>query len=181
MRRLLTVRRALFQWVAAAAMIGPAALGGLDAQERQPGRREDLVPERKRATQVANDEAQDEQRKDELAKAAANVRDAWLVHDAAKIVANSPELVVQLPGADPSTAVGARQAAALLTDFLSAAKEVALAIKGVRVVQPGQGYVEMLRRYRLDGTQDVRAQSLFLGYRKAKDGWVLVELRAIEP
>ena len=117
----------------------------------------------------------------ELTSAAAAVRAAWLAHDAATVVGGSAQLVVQLPGADPSAALDARQAAALLSDFFDAAREVDLVVREIREVDSGTGYVEMARRYRVDGTQDVRAQNLFLSYRRAKQSWVLVELRAIEP
>jgi hypothetical protein len=46
-------------------------------------------------------------------------------------------------------------------------------------VEPGRGYVELQRRYRIAGTQDVRTQSLLLGYRLARTGWSLVELRVV--
>lgn len=112
----------------------------------------------------------------ELASAAAAVRRAWLAHDAAKIVANSPQLMIQLPGADPSAALGARQAAALLSDFLATAEEVDLKVRA-KGVNAERGYVELVRRYRINGTQDVRAQSLYLGYRRGPRSWILAELR----
>ena len=38
-------------------------------------------------------------------------------------------------------------------------------VRAAREVEPGRGYVELQRRYRVAGTQDVRTQSLLLGYR----------------
>ena len=35
------------------------------------------------------------------------------------------------------------------------------------------------RRYRIAGTQDIRTQSLLLGYRLLRTGWRLVELRIV--
>jgi len=86
---------------------------------------------------------------------------------------------VQLPGADPSAALGPAQAAALLADFLATAQEVETTVRAAREVEPGRGYVELQRRYRIAGTQDVRTQSLLLGYRLARTGWSLVELRVV--
>ena len=86
---------------------------------------------------------------------------------------------MQLPGADPSAALGPEQAAALLADFLASAQEVETTVRAAREVEPGRGYVELERRYRIAGTQEVRTQSLLLGYRVARTGWILVELRVV--
>jgi hypothetical protein len=114
-----------------------------------------------------------------LEQAAGRARQAWLTHNAVGLVADSPQLLVQLPGADPSVALGPDQAAALLNDFLAQAQEVACEVRAAREVEPGRGYVELQRRYRIAGTQDIRVQSLLLGYRQGRAGWVLVELRVV--
>ncbi|HEU5040278.1 MAG TPA: hypothetical protein VFT84_05640 [Gemmatimonadales bacterium] len=114
-----------------------------------------------------------------LDAAAERARSAWLGHDAAALVADSPRLLVQLPGTDPSVALGPAQAAALLHDFLGQASEVETTVRAARVVEPGRGYVELQRKYRIQGTQEVRIQSLLLGYRESRAGWVLVELRVV--
>lgn len=114
-----------------------------------------------------------------LAEAAEHARTAWFAHDAARLVADSPRLLVQLPGADPSAALGPAQAAALLGDFFASAQEVEIVVRAAREVEPGRGYVELQRRYRVAGTQEVRIQSLLLGYRLGRSGWSLVELRVV--
>ena len=114
-----------------------------------------------------------------LHQAAERARLAWSSHNPAALVANSPRLVVQLPGADPSVALGPAQAAALLADFLAPAQEVETIIRAAREVEPGRGYVEIQRRYRVTRTQDVRQQVLLLGYRLERSGWSLVELRVV--
>ena len=114
-----------------------------------------------------------------LIAAAQHARAAWLAHDAAGLVADSPRLLVQLPGADPSAALGPAQAAALLTDFLAPSQEVETVVRAAREVEPGRGYVELQRRYRVAGTQEIRSQSLLLGYRLGRAGWSLVELRVV--
>jgi hypothetical protein len=164
-------------FLVAAAAVGAGALG---AQERPQPRPRPRPEERIEAGEVGRGAAESQSRH-QLAKAAARVREAWLAHDPAGIVAGSPQLVIQLPGADPSAALAARQAAALLAAFFATAREVELTVRGTQEVEPGQGHVEMLRRYRVSGTQDIRAHTLFLGYRRGQQGWVLVELRAIEP
>jgi len=115
-----------------------------------------------------------------LRSAAEQARSAWFAHDAPGLVAESPGLQVQLPGADPSAALGPDQAAALITDFLASAQEVETEVRAAREVEPGRGYVELQRRYRIAGTQELRTQGLLLGYRLGGRGWELVELRVIE-
>lgn len=114
-----------------------------------------------------------------LQEAAERARRAWSTHNPAALVASSPRLVVQLPGADPSVALGPAQAAALLADFLAPAQEVETIIRAAREVEPGRGYVEIQRRYRVTRTQDVRHQVVLLGYRLERGGWRLVELRVV--
>jgi hypothetical protein len=114
-----------------------------------------------------------------LEAAAEQARQAWFTHDPAALIARSPRLLVQLPGAEPSAALGPDQAAALLADFLASGQEVETVVRAAREVGPGRGYVELQRRYRVAGTQNVRTQVLLLGYRRARTGWVLVEFRVL--
>ncbi len=114
-----------------------------------------------------------------LATAAEQARQAWFAHDARGLVAESPRLMVQLPGADPSAALEPDQAAALISDYLASAQEVETVVRAAREVEGGRGYVELQRRYRVAGTQNVRVQSLLLGYRQGRTGWLLVELRVV--
>jgi hypothetical protein len=115
----------------------------------------------------------------DLDAAAERARQAWFSHNPAALVADSPRLLIQLPGADPAVALGPAQAAALLADFLAPAQEVETLVLAAREVGPGRGYVELQRRYRVVGTQDVRAQVLLLGYRLEAGGWSLVEFRVV--
>jgi len=114
-----------------------------------------------------------------LGAAAEQARRAWFAHDAAALVADSPRLLVQLPGADPSAALGPEHAAARLRDVLASAMEVETVVRAAGETEPGRGYVELQRRYRITGTQEVRVQGLLLGYRKTRTGWSLVELRVV--
>ena len=115
----------------------------------------------------------------DLETAAERARAAWFAQSAATLVANSPRLLIQLPGADPSVALGPEQAAALLTDFVAPAQEVETVVRAAREVEPGRGYVELQRQYRVAGTQNVRVQILLLGYRLDETGWTLVEFRVV--
>jgi len=114
-----------------------------------------------------------------LAMAAEQAGRAWFDHDARALVAESPRLLVQLPGAAPSVALGPDQAAALLADYMVQGQEVETVVRAAREVESGRGYVELQRRYRVAGTQEVKLQSLLLGYRLGREGWRLVELRVV--
>jgi hypothetical protein len=114
-----------------------------------------------------------------LSDAAEEARQAWFNHEPNAMVADAPRLLVQLPGADPSIALGPAQASALLADFMRQGEEVETVVRAAREVEPGRGYVELQRRYRIAGTQDVRTQSLLLGYRLQRSQWRLVELRIV--
>jgi hypothetical protein len=116
---------------------------------------------------------------DGLNQAAERARQAWFAHNPAALIGNSPRLLIQLPGADPSVALGPAQAAALLGDFLAPSQEVEVLVRAARQVEPERGYVELQRRYRVTGTQDVRSQVLLLGYRQDRTGWTLVEFRVV--
>lgn len=115
----------------------------------------------------------------DLDQAAEKARQAWFAHNTAALVAESPRLLIQLPGAEPSVALGPDQAAALLSNFLSNGQEVETVVRAAREVAPSQGYVELQRKYRVVGTQNVRTQVLLLGYRRGQGGWTLVEFRAV--
>jgi hypothetical protein len=110
---------------------------------------------------------------------AERARGAWFSHNPAALIAHSPRLLIQLPGTDPSAALGPDQAAALLSDFMAAAQEVETGVRAAREVEPGRGYVELQRQYRVSGTQNVRVQVLLLGYRLEESGWRLVEIRVV--
>ena len=64
-----------------------------------------------------------------LNDAAEDARQAWFDHDARALVADAPRLLVQLPGADPSIALGPAQAAALLSDFMRQGQEVETVVR----------------------------------------------------
>jgi hypothetical protein len=115
----------------------------------------------------------------DLRDAAERARRAWFAHNASALVAESPRLLIQLPGAEPSVALGPAQATALLADFLASGQEVETLVRAAREVGPGRGDVELQRRYRVAGTQNILVQVLLLGYRRLKGGWTLVEVRVV--
>ncbi len=113
-----------------------------------------------------------------LAEVAERVRQAWLVHDVQAVVGQSSSVVLQIPGADPSAPVDRAQAIELLRRHLRAGAERGLRVSAVREVEPGRGYAELDRRYVVAGTSDERRETIFLGFRKPGQEWMLSELRS---
>jgi hypothetical protein len=113
-----------------------------------------------------------------LEAAAQRARAAWLAHDPAALLSGSPGVILQIPGADPSSAIGRDQAGELLTRFFRTSVERAVEISVAREVQEGRGYVEMVRRFSVAGTAEERRETVFLGLRWWGERWVVVELRA---
>jgi hypothetical protein len=74
------------------------------------------------------------------------------------------------------------QAIRLLEGLFRRTEEVDIRVVSSREVGPGQGYVELRRRYRLSGTGEERTQRVLLAFRRGPEGgrWGLVELRVVE-
>ncbi len=113
-----------------------------------------------------------------LSEAASRAKDAWSAHDAQGLVGRSSTLILQIPGADPSSPLGRPQAIELLRRYFRPADERGLDITAIREVEPGKGFVELTRRYVVAGTTELRRETLFLGYRLLGRDWRLVELRS---
>lgn len=113
-----------------------------------------------------------------LPEAAQQARQAWLGHNPQALVGQSPSLVLQIPGADPSSPVGRAQAVELLRRYLRPVEERGLDVTVIREVEPGKGFVELTRRYVVTGTTELRRETLFLGFRLQGGRWALVELRS---
>ena len=94
-----------------------------------------------------------------LEDAAQHARQAWLAHDPATLLQGSPGVILQIPGADPSAAMGRGQAVELLSRYLLTAAELGVDIAAAREVEE-------------------RRETVFLGLRRVGEQWVVVELRA---
>jgi hypothetical protein len=113
-----------------------------------------------------------------LSEAAARAKSAWLTHDPLALVGPSSGLILQIPGADPSSPVDRPQAIELLRRYFRPVAERGLDVTAIREVEPGKGFVELARRYVVTGTTELRHETLFLGYRLMGREWRLVELRS---
>ncbi|MFZ5624634.1 MAG: hypothetical protein ACOY71_09435 [Gemmatimonadota bacterium] len=112
-------------------------------------------------------------------RAAAEAAVAWRHHDIRALLATSPRILVQLPHANPSSALSRMQATEVLRDYLAGGAEIDVTVRGAREVRPGVGYAELTRRYRVAGTDEQREVTLLLSFRRGPDGWELVELRVV--
>ena len=113
-----------------------------------------------------------------LPEAAERAKQAWMAHDPQALVGQSPSIVLQLPGADPSSPLGRAQAVELLRRYLRSVEERGLDVTVIREVEPGKGFVELTRRYVVAGTTELRRETLFLGFRLEAGRWALAELRS---
>jgi len=113
-----------------------------------------------------------------LPQAAERAKQAWLAHDPQALVGQSSNLVLQIPGADPSSPLGRAQAVELLRRYLRPVEERGLDVTVIREVEPGKGFVELTRRYVVAGTTELRRETLFLGFRLQGGRWALAELRS---
>jgi hypothetical protein len=116
-----------------------------------------------------------------LSKAGEGARAAWSARDFDALVAGGVRIQLQLPGADPSAAVGQAQAVALLRAYVRGTVEVGLRVENAREVGPDRAFVELSRRYRAEGTDEVREEGILLGYRwsRGEGGWRLADLRVV--
>lgn len=117
-----------------------------------------------------------------IATAAAAARSAWEVQRAPGVIGEGARILLQLPGSGSRSSVSREQAVRLLEGLFRRAEEVEVRVTAAREVAAGQGYAELLRRYRVSGTSEERSQRVLLAYRwdRGRGGWVLVELRVLE-
>jgi hypothetical protein len=113
-----------------------------------------------------------------LSAAAERAKQALSSHDAQSLVGQSSTVVLQIPGADPSSPLGRPQAIELLRRYLRSAEERGLDVTTIREIEPGKGFIEISRRYVVSGTTELRHETLYLGYRLLDGDWRLVELRS---
>ena len=97
--------------------------------------------------------------------------------DPTRLIGQSRRLLVQLPDADPSAPVDRAQAVALLDGFFRGTEGIGTTIRAARRVTPETGYVELVRRFRVVGTAEVRRQTVLLSFRRQGESWQLVEVR----
>lgn len=118
----------------------------------------------------------------ELATVAEQVRQAWAGQRADAVIGTAGGVLLQLPGQRVGAEVSREQAIRLLSEVFRRTEERDTRVVSSREVGPGQGYVELQRRYRLVGTAEERIQRVLFAFRRGPEGgrWGLVELRVME-
>lgn len=130
----------------------------------------------------------------DLSSVSSAAADAWRSHSFAAMVQGG-RIQVTLPGVAPSTPVAPDQAEALLQSYVRGAVEVEVRVANASQVGSDAAFVELARRYRQAGSQEIRSESILLAYRRRpltpsregvtpptppvdQGGWVLTEVRA---
>src|SRR6478609_5052833 len=128
----------------------------------------------------------------DLGAVASAAASAWQRHAFGEFV-HGGRIQVTLPGVAPSTPVAADQAQALLQSYSRGAIEVGVSVTTSSLVGDEAAYVELSRRFRTEGSQAVRTETILLAYRRnraptppgtgltppPREGWVLTEVRAL--
>src|SRR5256712_13795543 len=98
-----------------------------------------------------------------LAQAAEAARVAWLAHDPQSLVGQSASVVLQIPGADPSSPLGRPQAGEVLRRHLPTANEPPLAFAARPEWRPGEGCTGPGAPHRAPGTAEQQSRGGVLG------------------
>lgn len=118
-------------------------------------------------------------RADSLLIAARRATAQWMHHDFTGLVGTGQDIMVHLPGAEPSAPLRPSQAATLLRTFAEGADELGLTVLVARNVDPDRAYVEAQRVYQARGTTVTHSQTLYFGFRRIGMSYRLVEVRAL--
>ena len=105
------------------------------------------------------------------------VRIAWLAHDYEGLVASGDTVRLQLPKVGRTPAIPPAHAASMLEEYLSPSNEIAFEVGRVRPASEDHAYVQITRRYVVQGTSDERVETVFLGFRRIEGRWRLREVR----
>lgn len=105
------------------------------------------------------------------------LRAAWSRQDPAGIVEGAARVVIQLPGEAATAPLGPDQAALAIERLFRDATEVELELDEVRPLGNETVYAEMLRRFRVRGSDALVEQRVFAAFRLDGGRWRLVELR----
>lgn len=128
----------------------------------------------------------------DLGAVASAAASSWQSHSFSDFVGQG-RVQVTLPGVALSTPVAGGQAQALLQSYVRGTVEVGVSVASSSMVGEEAAYVELLRRFRKEGSQEVRTESILLAYRRNRvqtppgsgltppggGGWVLTEVRAV--
>ena len=116
----------------------------------------------------------------ELTQVAWRIRQAFLQHDFAAMLASVPTVRLRLPDEPVGSGLRGDVAAAVLRRFTRREVELAVEVAGAAVVAPGEGYVELRRRFRAALVDQEQAQQVLVSARLTADRWQIVELWIVD-
>jgi hypothetical protein len=116
---------------------------------------------------------------DSLIACAQRTARAWRAHDYAGLLEGSRAVSVHLPGADPSAPLRPSQATELLRTFVGAAREIQVEVEVARDVDSARAYVEIRRTFVTRLGAEPRAETLYVGMRRAGRGYAVSEIRVV--
>ena len=104
-----------------------------------------------------------------LARNAFTTRDFGLLFDERRPVR------LELPNQTAAVSVRGRVAAASLASLVRRTQDVDLTAVDSAEVAPGYGYLELLRRYRVMGTDEIQTQRVLISVKREEETWRIVE------
>jgi hypothetical protein len=112
-----------------------------------------------------------------LEHAVGQAAEAWRLHRPRELVLGSDTIRLRIPDVAGSAALRPSQAARLLEDYLGEADELAFELRGIRSAGADHAYAEFARRFQVRGTDEVREETVFLGFRLLDGAWRVREVR----
>jgi len=104
-------------------------------------------------------------------------RSAWLAHDVGRLVEGADTVRLHIPGVAPSASLRPGQAARLIERYLKPTQELSFALRNVRELADDHAYAEVERIFVVQGTDEQRSETVFLGFRRIQGSWRLREVR----
>jgi len=113
----------------------------------------------------------------DLSAVVERARGAWLAHDVGALVEGADTVRLHIPGISPSASLKPGQAARLIERYLKPTEELSFDLRNVRELAEDHAYAEVERVYVVKGTDEQRAETVFLGFRRIGGAWRLREVR----
>jgi hypothetical protein len=101
---------------------------------------------------------------------------AFLSHEFAPLFAGSPGVLIHLPGEQLGRRATMPAAVASMEEFVRRDQELAVTIRGARVVENQFGYVELDREYRRAGVRERQRHHILVSLKLVDGAWRVVEI-----
>lgn len=103
-------------------------------------------------------------------------RTAFISREFAPLFDQRRPVRLELPDQPAAVSVRGRVAAAALQSLVRRTEDVGLTTVSAEVVSPGHGYLELIRRYRVAGTQEDHAHRILISVRFEENRWQITEV-----